>query len=145
MELSCVVVLKSSTTCDICGEILLHLQTRIFICDSTQSRQTVLCLFRSRLAIIPQDPFLFSGTVRDNIDPAGLRSTDEIVDAVERCHLRPTVDRLGGLSGEVTEGGRGLSSGERQLVCLARALLCHAQVSLGCVLAAARLFCDFLK
>jgi ATP-binding cassette, subfamily C (CFTR/MRP), member 10 len=85
-------------------------------------------MFRSRLAIIPQDPFLFSGTVRENIDPAGLRSADEINDAIERCHLRATVDRLGGLDGEITERGRSLSNGERQLVCLARALLSHAQV-----------------
>lgn len=83
---------------------------------------------RSRLAIIPQDPFLFSGTVRENIDPLGLRSVEEINDAIDRCRLRPTVDRLGGIDGEVTERGRGLSNGERQLVCLARALLSQAQV-----------------
>ena len=86
-------------------------------------------LLRSRLAIIPQDPFLFSGSVRDNIDPDGTLSADQINDAIERCHLRATVDKLGGLDGEVTERGRSLSNGERQLVCLARALLSRAQVS----------------
>jgi len=84
---------------------------------------------RSKLAIIPQDPFLFSGTVRDNVDPWHLRSDAEVADAVQRCRLEATVDRLGGLDGFIAEGGRMLSAGERQLVCLARAFLSQTQVS----------------
>ena len=89
---------------------------------------------RSKLAVIPQDPFLFSGTVRDNIDPQHLRSDTEVTNAVEQCRLTDTVDRLGGLDGLIAEGGRMLSAGERQLVCVARAFLSETQVS-----------CDFFE
>jgi len=84
---------------------------------------------RSKLAVIPQDPFLFSGTVRDNIDPQHLRSDLEVNDAVQQCRLTETVDRLGRLDGLIAEGGRMLSAGERQLFCLARAFLSETQVT----------------
>ena len=83
---------------------------------------------RSKLAVIPQDPFLFSGTVRDNVDPQHLRSDVEVTNAVRQCRLMETISRLGGLDGLIAEGGRMLSAGERQLVCLARAFLSQNQV-----------------
>ena len=83
---------------------------------------------RSRLAIIPQDPFLFAGTIRDNLDPTSRHSDDDVWRVVERCHLRDAVERLGGLGEDVGERGRKLSAGQRQLMCLARALLTRAKV-----------------
>ncbi|XP_006630977.3 ATP-binding cassette sub-family C member 2 [Lepisosteus oculatus] len=79
---------------------------------------------RSRLTIIPQDPVLFSGTLRMNIDPFEKFSDSEIWRVLELSHLKEYVDGLQeGLYHEVTEGGENLSVGQRQLICLARALL----------------------
>ncbi|XP_030060084.1 multidrug resistance-associated protein 1 isoform X2 [Microcaecilia unicolor] len=79
---------------------------------------------RSKLNIIPQDPVLFSGTLRMNLDPLEKHSDMELWEAVELCHLKSFVQGLPlKLDHEIAEGGENLSVGQRQLVCLARALL----------------------
>lgn len=50
---------------------------------------------RSRLAIIPQDPFLFSGSIRENLDPQGKRTDAELHEVLEQCHLRDAVTQMG--------------------------------------------------
>ncbi|GAB6030102.1 Multidrug resistance-associated protein 1 [Chamberlinius hualienensis] len=79
---------------------------------------------RSRLTIIPQDPVLFSGTLRMNLDPFDSYSDNEVWRVLELSHLKTFVSSLSEtLLHEISEGGTNLSVGQRQLVCLARALL----------------------
>ncbi|HUB71757.1 MAG TPA: ABC transporter ATP-binding protein [Acidimicrobiales bacterium] len=85
---------------------------------------------RRQLGVVPQEPFLFSGTIRDNVAFARPAATDEEVrDAVEAVGLGELVERLPyGLETEVHERGQSLSSGERQLIALARAFLAGPRV-----------------
>nr|WPH24505.1 ABC transporter subfamily C1 [Tetranychus urticae] len=79
---------------------------------------------RSRLTVIPQDPVLFSGSFRRNFDPFDIYTDAEIWKALDQAHLKVFVSKLDkGLDHEITEGGENLSIGQRQLVCLTRALL----------------------
>ncbi|XP_023368668.1 multidrug resistance-associated protein 7 isoform X2 [Otolemur garnettii] len=96
--------------------------------DGVDTSQLELPELRSQLAIIPQEPFLFSGTVRENLDPQGLHEDRALWQALEQCHLREVIVSMGGLDGELGEGGRSLSLGQRQLLCLARALLTDAKI-----------------
>ncbi|XP_004473154.1 ATP-binding cassette sub-family C member 10 isoform X1 [Dasypus novemcinctus] len=96
--------------------------------DGVDTSQLALAELRSQLAIIPQEPFLFSGTIRENLDPQSLHEDRELWQALEQCHLSEVIVSMGGLDGELGEGGRSLSLGQRQLLCLARALLTDAKI-----------------
>uniref|UniRef100_A0A8D0CYJ5 ABC-type glutathione-S-conjugate transporter n=1 Tax=Sander lucioperca TaxID=283035 RepID=A0A8D0CYJ5_SANLU len=96
---------------------------RIFI-DGIDIAQIGLHDLRSRITIIPQDPVLFSGSLRMNLDPFDTCSEADLWKALELAHLSSFVSALPQkLDHECCEGGENLSLGQRQLLCLARALL----------------------
>ena len=89
-------------------------------------------VFRSKIALVMQDPFLFSGTIRENIFPANHHLTREQEESIlEASNCKPLIDRLDrGLDTTLAEGGGSISSGERQLISIARAFARNPQLIL---------------
>ncbi|CAK4174939.1 unnamed protein product [Aphanomyces euteiches] len=82
---------------------------------------------RDKISIIPQDPVLFSGTIRSNLDPFDRYDDDALWTAIKRANLHNAVASL---DAKVDERGQNFSVGERQLICIARALLKKSKVIL---------------
>jgi ATP-binding cassette subfamily C (CFTR/MRP) protein 1 len=97
--------------------------------DGLSTSSMGLLDLRRRLAIIPQDAALFEGTVRDNLDPGHVHDDTELWSVLDHARLREHISSMTGqLDAHINEGGSNLSSGQRQLISLARALLTPSNI-----------------
>ena len=101
-----------------------------FLIDGQDVRNLDLHAYRKHIAVVPQEPILFTGTIRENITYGLAEATDEQVQAVvEAAHLTEVIDRLPkGLDTELSEHGANLSGGQKQRISIARALIRNPQV-----------------
>ena len=104
------------------ARIIEPLKGKILI-DGIDIQKINLDFLRENISIVPQDPFIFEGTLRDNIDPLKKYSDDKILKILEDFCLFNDLNKKEKLNFEILENGKNLSPGQKQLICFARAVI----------------------
>lgn len=97
--------------------------------DGVDIHQIALDDLRGRITVIPQDPTMFTGTLKFNLDPEGKIDDSEIEDLLKKAQLENILyGDPDGIYQKISENGQNLSSGERQLICICRAILRKSKI-----------------
>ena len=107
---------------------ILEASTGKILIDNQDISQIGLELLRESIAFIPQDPKLIDGTLRENIDPFGEYSDDDIIFQLNLIGLAYLLDEDDGLDGVIESEGTNFSVGEKQLICITRAMLRQCKI-----------------
>uniref|UniRef100_A0A6B2LI23 ABC transporter domain-containing protein n=1 Tax=Arcella intermedia TaxID=1963864 RepID=A0A6B2LI23_9EUKA len=108
---------------------IVEIESGRIIIDGEDIRNLGLDNLRKNIAMIPQSPTIFSGTIRSNLDPFGEYTDEDLWEAIDATHLSAQINNFPEkLDASVSEGGSNLSVGTKQLMCLARALLKKSKI-----------------
>jgi len=102
------------------GHRLIDVVRGKILIDGVDIASIGLDALRRHMSVIPQDPVLFGGTLRSNLDPSREKDDSEIWEVLRQVYLDSAVKELGGLDALIVDCGGNLSVGQRQLLCLAR-------------------------
>jgi len=101
----------------------------IFI-DGVDISRVGLDNIRNKITVIPQDPMLFKGTLRENMDLLNQYTDQQLWESLERVCLKEKFEGENGLETAIKDGGENLSAGEKQLLCIGRAILANSRIVL---------------
>jgi len=98
--------------------------------DGVDISQVGLDELRNKITVIPQDPMLFKGTLRENMDLLNQYTDQQLWESLEKVCLKEKFEGENGLETAIKDGGENLSAGEKQLLCIGRAILAKAKIIL---------------